>query len=136
MAGPGTLAPVDTSPGRLRREDALLDLMARAARGPRQEGLFALWLVARVASDARLDPPLPDRLRRRRVAALERRVGSLTMPAPCRRAITAAVATLREPDIEPAVILLQLVAPIRESVSPEAADWLVELAGGLGTRDD
>jgi hypothetical protein len=126
---------VDTSPGRLRREDALLDLVASAARGPRQEGLFALWLVARVAADFRLDPPLPDRQQRRRVTALERRLASLTLPSPFRRAVAGALAAMRDVTVQPAVLLSQLVAPVRESVSAEGAEWLAELAAELGTRN-
>ncbi|HET9151931.1 MAG TPA: hypothetical protein VFN83_09480 [Gemmatimonadales bacterium] len=110
-------------------EDALLGLVNAAARGPRRDGAFALWLVARVTLDLRLDPPFPERLVRRRVGALERRLASLAVPVPLRRALAASVAALREPaSAVPAVVLAQLVAPTRESVSPAAAEIVSELA--------
>jgi hypothetical protein len=87
--------------------------------------LFALWLTVRVAQDVLLDPPLLDRAQRRRVLALERRLSSLTMPLPLRRALSAAVAQLRDvrPDAIPQV-LSQLVAPARESGGAEAGEAL------------
>ena len=53
---------------------ALLSLVSRTGRGPKQGGLFALWLTLRVAQDLLLDPPLLERSHRRRVQALERRL--------------------------------------------------------------
>lgn len=113
---------------RLRPENGLLELVAGMARGPRRDGLFAVWLLVRVVRDLQLDPPFPDRLQRRRVAALERRFASLTMPAPLRRAIASAIGELRDPgSAHPATVLAQLVAPVRESASAEAADLLADL---------
>jgi hypothetical protein len=102
---------------------ALLSLVAQTGRGPKRGGLFALWLTLRVAQDLLLDPPLLERAHRRRVQALERRLSSLTMPPPLRRALTAAVNQLR--DVRPdtvAVVLSQLVAPARETAGSEAAE--------------
>jgi hypothetical protein len=126
------LAPVNPSatPQPARPEDQLLVLVAGSARGPRRDGLFALWLLLRVLQDMRL-APYPDRLQRRRVAALERRLASVTLPAPFRRAVTSAMAALADPaTANPAVILAQLVAPVRESVNAEAG----ELVEGLGLK--
>lgn len=105
-------------------EDRLLaDLLARTARGPRRDGVFALWLTVRVALDLGLIPPLPDRARRRRTTALERRLASLTLPAPLRRALTAAMAHLQAGDAAAAALALtQLVAPVRDTLGPEAGD--------------
>ena len=84
---PSTIADWDPS------GSALVTLLAQAARGPRREGVFALWLAVRVAQDLLLEPPFPDRAHRRRVAALEQRLTSLTMAAPLRRASQCAYAS-------------------------------------------
>lgn len=104
---------------------ALLSLLSQSGRGPKRGGLFALWLTIRVAQDLLLEPPLLERSQRRRVQALERRLSSLTMPAPLRRALAAAVNQLREVrrDTVPQ-ILSQLVAPARETGGSEAGDAL------------
>ena len=104
-------------------ESALLALLPQVGRGPKRGGIFALWLTMRVAQDLLLDPPAPERAQRRRVAALERRLSSLTMPPPLRRALGAAVSQLREtrPEIA-AQVLSQLVAPARETGGPEAGE--------------
>jgi hypothetical protein len=104
---------------------ALLSLLTQTGRGPKRGGLFALWLTLRVAQDMLLDPPLQDRAHRRRVQALERRLSSLTMPPPLRRALAAAVNQLRDaqPESVPQV-LSQLVAPARETGGSEAGEAL------------
>lgn len=104
---------------------ALLTLLTQTGRGPKRGGLFALWLTVRVAQDLLDDPPPQERSHRRRVQALERRLSSLTMPPPLRRALAAAVGQLREirPDSVPQ-ILSQLVAPARETGGNEAGDAL------------
>ncbi len=104
---------------------ALLSLLTQTGRGPKRGGLFALWLTLRVAQDMLLDPPLQDRAHRRRVQALERRLTSLTMPPPLRRALAAAVNQLREAQPESvAQVLSQLVAPARETGGSEAGEAL------------
>jgi hypothetical protein len=106
-----------------------IDLLAAAPRGPKRDGLFATWLTTRVALDLRLDPPLPPRLVRRRIDALERRLSSLTLPPPLRRALPAALALLREADDRsPALALQQMVAPVRDVLGPEAAEALARAA--------
>jgi hypothetical protein len=102
---------------------SLLSLLTQTGRGPKRGGLFALWLTLRVAQDVLLDPPSLDRAQRRRVQALERRLSSLTMPPPLRRALAAAVGQLRDlrADMVPQ-ILSQLVAPARETEGVEAGD--------------
>ena len=40
---------------------ALLQLLPRTGRGPRREGIFALWLTIRVAQDLVRDPPASQR---------------------------------------------------------------------------
>jgi hypothetical protein len=108
------------------RADAdLLELLPALSRGPRREGVFALWLIVRVALDLLLDPPLAERAVRRRIAALELRLSSLTLPAPLRRALNAALpqlATAAGTPAEVPQILSQLVAPAREAAGPEAGE--------------
>jgi hypothetical protein len=102
---------------------ALVDLLPQVGRGPKRGGIFALWLTVRVAQGLLLEPPPPERAQRRRVQALERRLSSLTMPPPLRRALSAAVSQLREARPETAAqVLSQLVAPARETGGAEAGD--------------
>ena len=104
-------------------EERLVALIADAARGPKRDGLFALWLVVR-AAEALLPPaPVSSKNHRRRLQALETRLGSLALPAPLKRALAAArhhleAATPRAA----AVVLSQLVAPARDVLGAEAAD--------------
>ena len=108
---------------------ALLELLPQTGRGPKRGGIFALWLTLRVAQDLLADPLLQERSHRRRVQALERRLSSLTMPLPLRRALVSAVAQLREVrrEVVPQV-LSQLVAPARESGGPEAGEAVARAA--------
>jgi hypothetical protein len=102
---------------------ALLTLLPQTGRGPKRGGIFALWLTLRVAQDLLIDPPPAERAHRRRVQALERRLTSLTMPPPLRRALVAALSQLRDMRAETAAqVLSQLVAPARETSGAEAGD--------------
>jgi hypothetical protein len=123
---------------------AVVALLAQTARGPKRGGLFALWLTIRVAQDLVLDPPLHERAHRRRLQALERRLSSLTMPPPLRRALASALSQLR--DVRPetaAQVLSQLVAPAKETGGPEAGEAIALAArkarqaalGKRGTTD-
>ncbi len=108
---------------------ALLQVLPQTARGPRREGIFALWLTVRVAQDLLRDPPPPDRAHRRRLQALEHRLSSLTIPPPLRRALVAALHQLKEGRAETAAqVLSQLVAPAREAGGAEAGDALAQAA--------
>jgi hypothetical protein len=107
---------------------ALLDLLPQTGRGPKRGGIFALWLTLRVAQDLVADPS-QERTHRRRVQALERRLSSLTMPPPLRRALAAAVAQLREARRESVPqVLSQLVAPAKENGGTEAGEALARAA--------
>jgi hypothetical protein len=106
---------------------ALLGLLPQTGRGPRREGIFALWLTVRVAQDLLRDTPPTDRAHRRRLQALEQRLSSLTMPPPLRRALAAAISQLRESRPETAVqVLSQLVAPAREAGGVEAGEAVAQ----------
>ena len=107
--------------------DALLELLALSARGPRREGLFAVWLTARVALDQGLVPPLPERAQRRRIEALERRLARLSLSPPLRRALAGTLALLRDPGTRPAAMALQqLTAPVRETLGEEAGEVIAK----------
>lgn len=101
----------------------LVELLGRTARGPRREGVYAIWLVVRAAEDRSLDPPIPPKLRVRHLEALRHRLATLTLPAPVRRAVVSALAQLDvdTPDAS-ATALHQLTAPAREALGPEVAD--------------
>jgi hypothetical protein len=106
----------------------LLTLLPQIGRGPRREGIFALWLTLRVAQDLLHNPP-SERAHRRRLQALEHRLSSLTIPPPLRRALGAAMSQLREASPEVAAqVLSQLVAPARESGGPEAGEAVAQAA--------
>src|SRR5207247_955644 len=71
-------------------EARLIGLVANAVRGPKREGLFALWLVVRSA-EALLPPrPVSGKNHRRRLQALDARLASLALPRPLKRALAAA----------------------------------------------
>lgn len=107
---------------------ALLQLLPQTGRGPRREGIFALWLTVRVAQDLVREAPV-ERAHRRRLQALEHRLSSLTLPPPLRRALAAAINQLRDVRPETAVVVLsQLVAPARESGGSEAGDAVAQAA--------
>jgi hypothetical protein len=107
---------------------ALLGLLPRTARGPKREGIFALWLTVRVAQELEHRPeptPAVERAHRRRIAALEQRLSSLTLPPPLRRALAGALTQLRDPRPDTAAsVLSQLVAPARDGAGAEAGDAL------------
>jgi hypothetical protein len=108
---------------------ALLGLLPGTARGPRRDGIFALWLTVRVAQDLLDDSPPSERAHKRRLQALEHRLSSLTIPPPLRRALAAAISQLREARPETAAqVLSQLVAPARDSGGAEAGEALAQAA--------
>jgi hypothetical protein len=110
-------------------EDRLVALVAEAPRGPRRDGLFALWLVVRSAAGCLPPAPVSRRNHRRRLQALETRLGGLALPAPLRRAFAAARHHL-EPGTAAAaaIVLSELVAPAREVLGPDAADAVATAA--------
>lgn len=110
-------------------EARLVALVAEAERGPQRDGLYALWLMLR-AAEALLPPdPISLKHHRRRLVALEHRLGGLALPAPLKRALGAARTQL-EPGTPAAaaLVLTQLVAPTRDVLGPEAADAVAAAA--------
>lgn len=113
----------------------LVRLLAATNRGPRREGLFALWLTVRVTQDLLLDPPCPERAQRRRIAALEHRLSTLTLPPPLRRALGTALLQLRTPQPETAAQVLSLLtAPVRDGIGPDAAEVVAAAARAARAR--
>jgi hypothetical protein len=110
-------------------ERQLLRALAGEARGPRRNALFALWLVARTAEAVVPPAPVTLRAHRRRVELLQRRLSSVSVPAPVRRALPAALRLMAEGTPRASALALhQLVAPAREAVGAAAADALAAAA--------
>src|SRR3954469_14118252 len=104
-------------------EERLVTLIAEAARGPQREGLFALWLIVRAAEGLLPPTPVSAKNHRRRLQALETRLGSLALPAPLKRALVAARQHLETATPGAAALVLsQLTAPARDVLGAEAAD--------------
>lgn len=103
----------------------LVSLMGASPRGPRRDGLFALWLTLRVLEDFDLGQPFSERALRRRVALLERRLSSLTLPPSLRRGLNGAIQAMKA-ETEPKVtqLLGQLIGPARDALGSEAGEAL------------
>jgi hypothetical protein len=113
----------------------LVRLLARTARGPKREGIYALWLTVRVTQDLMATPPVAERAQRRRVQALEHRLATLTLPPQLRRALAAALLQLRNPRPDTAAdVLAQLAAPARDGAGAEAGDVLATAAKAARER--
>lgn len=112
--------------------DILLELQERLPRGPKREGAFALWLVARVAWEVGVEGVDADRADRRRIALLDRRLAPLAVPRPLARGLATAIGHLQEGSQSAARIALsQLVAPARETIGIDAGEALAVLARDL-----
>lgn len=98
-------------------EIELVRLLDESSRGPRRGGIFALWLTVRVAlMHCGPESAVTRRARRRHVAALERRLSSLTIQPSLRRALKGALADLLDEGAGPAGALRQLVVPAAEAL--------------------
>jgi hypothetical protein len=101
----------------------LVDLMGRAVRGPKRDGVYALWLVVRAAEESASHPEVSPKLQQRQLEALHHRLASLTPPAPIRRAVASALSLLADGGADaPATALHQLAAPAKEALGPEVAE--------------
>jgi hypothetical protein len=104
-------------------QDRLLADMADTARGPRRNGLFALWLLVRQCEGTLPPAPLSGTAQARRLDGLERRLASLSLPAPLRRALPGSVREFRTTHANRVVVALrQLAAPTREALGATASD--------------
>lgn len=110
-------------------EDRLLAELAASARGPRRNGLFAVWLVVRHCDGSLPPTAIGEEASSQRLGGLEHRLSSLSVPAPLRRAFPACLRELRagQPSRIP-VALQQLAAPVREGIGNPAADAVLGAA--------
>jgi hypothetical protein len=112
-----------------RQETVMAEALGATIRGPRRNGLFAVWLVLRCCGDLLPPNPVSERGHRRRLEGLERRLHGLSLPAPLRRALTGAVQQLREGTPQAASIALQqLVAPVDETLGSTPGDAIARAA--------
>lgn len=103
--------------------DHLLVALAGSSRGPRRNGIFALWMFVRTCDGVLPPAPLSARAHRRRLTGLERRLSSLSLPPPLRRALSLALRELGEGSPAAAALALQhLVAPARETLGAEVGE--------------
>lgn len=103
--------------------DKVAATLTKEARGPRRNGVFALWLVARVAADGVGPHGVSPRAQLRRLDALDRRLSSLSVAPPLRRALIGALRQFQASDEwDAALVLQQLVAPAREALGTGVAD--------------
>lgn len=108
--------------------DDLLAVLAESGRGPRQNGIFALWIFVRTCDGVLPPTPLSGRVHRRRLQGVDRRLSSLSLPAPLKRALTLALRELGEGSPAAAALALQhLVAPARETLGTDVGE-VVNLA--------
>ena len=104
-------------------EEHLIRNLQVAARGSQRNGIFALWLFVHFC-DGMLPPcRMSDRANHRRLEALKRRLSSLSLAPPLRRALSG---SLRELEVGTAaaasLVLRQLVAPVRDVLGAETAE--------------
>lgn len=115
-------------------EDRLLDALSLSARGPKRNGVFALWMLVRACGGVLPPDQLSPAVHHKRLQALERRLTSLSLPAPLKRALASAVRELNDRSSAAAGMALQrLVAPVRETLGGEVADvigWAAKIARG------
>lgn len=110
-------------------EQRLVAALAAEARGPRRNGIFAVWLLARVAEAVLPPDPLGARSHRRRVEALQRRLSSVTLPVPLRRAMAGAMRLVAEGTPGAAALALhQLVTPAHETLGATVGETLAQAA--------
>ena len=110
----------------------LVELMSSAPRGPRRDGLFALWLVVHIAEDLESATGPTERPYRRRVGLLEHRISSLALPLALKRGLARIIEGLKTAAAGPAGPLLSgLVGPVRETVGADAAELVQKAAKSL-----
>jgi hypothetical protein len=104
-------------------ENRLIQKLQLAVRGPKRNGLFALWLFLRACEGVLPPDPLSGRAHRRRLESLERRLSSLSLQPSLRQALAGSTKQLSEGTGDAAVTALKLlVAPVREAIGDQASD--------------
>ena len=108
-------------------ERSLCELFTAAARGPKRNGLFALWLLLRVAGD--LFPPhaVSERAHKRRSDALVKRLTSLTLPGHLRGPLREAARAIADGSRSSVGQTFEtLLPPVREALGPPTAGVLAD----------
>src|SRR5258708_5480069 len=122
------------APGTTPLEDRLVGLLAAAARGPKRDGLYALWLTVRTAEGLLSPAPVSAKNHRPRLPTLAHRLGRLPPAAPLKRALVAAPQHLPPATAAAAAVGLgQLVAPAGEVLGLEAGDAVATAARAART---
>lgn len=104
-------------------EERLLEVLADSARGLKRNGVFALWMFVRMCNGVLPPDELSTRAHRRRLQGLERRLSSLSVPAPLKRALASGIRELADgTGVAAGIALQRLVAPARETLGSEVAD--------------
>ena len=104
-------------------EERLILAVAGSARGPKRNGVFALWMFLRACEGVLPPDPLSPRAHHRRLQGLERRFTSLSLPAPLRRALASGLKELAEGNgLAAGMALQRLVAPARETLGGDVAE--------------
>jgi len=120
-------------------ERLLIKDLQVTARGPKRNGIFALWLFVH-ACDGMLPPrSLSDKANSRRLEGLKRRLSSLSLPPPLRRALSGSLPELEAGTAEAAsLVLRQLVAPVRDVLGAETAEavsWAARFAKDVTEKE-
>lgn len=105
-----------------REEAVLAEALAFSARGPKRNGLYALWLFIRLCGDLGPPNPVAERSHRRRVQQFERRISTLTLPAELRRTIATGAGCLREAQPDPVRALRTVLASSRQTLGHRAGE--------------
>jgi hypothetical protein len=110
-------------------QQLLISDLEVTARGPKRNGLFALWLFVRFC-DGMLPPDsLSEKANRRRLEGLKRRLSSLSLQPSLRRALTGGLRELESGTGEAAAFgLHQMVAPVRDVLGSKLADSVLQAA--------
>ena len=110
-------------------ENQLVDTLPLTVRGPRRNGIYALWLVVRACEGLLPPDVVSPRGHRHRLDLLERRLTSLSLPLQLRRALLRSIRDLQDGTPEVAASALRsLVAPVRESLGSETGDGVATAA--------
>lgn len=109
-----------------REEAVLADALAFSARGPKRNGIYALWLFVRLCGDLGPPKPVAERSHRRRVQQFERRISTLTLPAEFRRAIGTGAGCLRESEPDATRALRILLAPSRQTLGHRVGEAVAD----------
>ncbi len=102
-------------------ENRIIERFRDSVRGPKRNGLFALWLLMRTCDGVLPPSPLTQRSHRRRLESLKSRLSSLSLQPPLRKALTHGIDQLRDGTADAAARTIgSLVEPVRETLGADA----------------